>query len=279
MQYSPLCYPGSKKQLVPVIKKFMGDNNIIKPIFAESHCGSASVGLELLMNGDIEQLILNDLDNGIASFWYSILHHTEKFIKKIEETPVNIEEWLKQREIYNNASENSHFLELGFAAFYLNRTNFSGIIKGSARGGFKQTGDYPIDCRFNKDELINRINRVSQYSSQISCYNQEAIKFIEDTSYYYNDFYNDRKNVFFYIDPPYYRIGKRMYSLYYKDADHIELEKCIRNIKNKWLLSYDKCDFIEDLYSNYCKIEHPFLYAANGRIRKNELLIGKWGEL
>jgi DNA adenine methylase len=264
---SPLCYPGSKRQLFPVIKKFMEDNNINKPIFAESHCGGASVGLELLLNGYIEKLVLNDLDVAIISFWSSILENTTEFIHLLLTTPINIEEWKKQRKIYKSGKDilqNRNSLELGFATFYLNRTNFSGIIKGHARGGFKET--YSMESRVNKIDLMNRIEKIAEFKDKIAIFGWYAESFIKhiDTKF---------DNVFIYIDPPYYRIGQRLYSQYYQEKDHIELEKCVRNIKNKWLLSYDKCDFIENLYKDYDIKETPFLYVANGINRKNELLI------
>ena len=53
-------------------------------------------------------------------------------------------------------------LEIGFAAFYLNRCNFSGVIKGGPIGGINQTGKWKIDARFNKEDLIRRIRNLKR---------------------------------------------------------------------------------------------------------------------
>ena len=47
--------------------------------------------------------------------------------------------------------------ELGFAAFYLNRTNRSGILNAGVIGGKKQDGKWEMDARFNRDNLASRI--------------------------------------------------------------------------------------------------------------------------
>lgn len=77
----------------------------------------------------------------------------------INNVEVSLSEREKQKEIYIN--EKTDLLKLGFTTFYLNRTNRSGsgIIKGGPIGGKNQDSKYLIDCRFNKENLIRRIEK------------------------------------------------------------------------------------------------------------------------
>ena len=112
----------------------------------------AGLALSLLYNNLVSDIIINDSDRSIFAFWYSILMYNKKFCQKILDIDVTLEEWYKQKEIYNNPE--SKIFDLGFATFFLNRTNRSGIIKGGPIGGINQNGKYLIDCRFNKKNLI-----------------------------------------------------------------------------------------------------------------------------
>ena len=82
----------------------------------------------------------------------------------------------KLKDIQSN-KENVDLLNLGFSTFFLNRTNRSGILKAGVIGGYDQTGNYKIDARFNKDDLIKRIQRIADYADRIHLSNEDAAKF------------------------------------------------------------------------------------------------------
>ena len=69
--------------------------------------------------------------------------------------------------------------ELGFSTFFLNRTNRSGIIEEGMIGGRSQDGEYTIDCRFNKEDLIERIKRIKKHKHKIHVCNLDALKLIK----------------------------------------------------------------------------------------------------
>ena len=71
-------------------------------------------------------------------------------------------------------------VDLGFAAFFLNRTNRSGIIGGGVIGGKNQTGEWGVDARFGKDDLLQRIQRIGRYRSRINLYHQDALDFTNE---------------------------------------------------------------------------------------------------
>ena len=156
MNYSPLRYPGGKTKIAPLVSAIMEKAEIKNGIYIEPFAGGGGVALSLLLSNKVKHIVINDMDITIYAFWYSILNHTDEFIDLIKKTQVSIEEWHNQKEVFLN-KDSSNLLELGFATFFLNRTNRSGILKAGPIGGYNQTGNYLIDARFNKQNLIKRI--------------------------------------------------------------------------------------------------------------------------
>ncbi len=254
--YSPLRYPGGKSKLTQYIKNILKDNGLFK-VYIEPYAGGASVALELLLEEYVENIVINDLDRHIYSFWYSVLNDTEKLCKKIKDVKVNLETWQKQKRIYQkNNYLNS--LELGFSTFFLNRTNRSGILNGGVIGGTQQNGNWKIDARFNKSELIKRIQSIALYSSRIKLLNLDAIDLISDKSI---GIFEDS---FYYFDPPYFNNGRDLYLNYYNYDDHLLLANKIKSIKTlKWILTYDNVDVIKKIYKNYRYSEYLLRYSAS----------------
>lgn len=85
---------------------------------------------------------------------------------------MNIDEWKKQKAIVENYNKYSY--ELGFATFYLNRTNRSGIVKGGVIGGQAQNGAWRMDARFNREDMIKRINKIALKKAHIHLYNKDV---------------------------------------------------------------------------------------------------------
>ena len=125
--------------------------------YAEPYAGGAGLALVLLMRNQVEHIHINDLDFSIWSFWHAVLNETEDLIQLIMETPITIEEWHAQREVLSR-QDHHHPLFLGFSAFFLNRTNRSGIIKKAGPiGGLSQKGTVQNRLSFQQG-CINRKN-------------------------------------------------------------------------------------------------------------------------
>jgi len=177
---SPLRYPGGKGVLGDFLTDLIRVNNLTGATYYELYSGAAGAALQLLYNRIVSKIVINDADYRIYSFWYSILHNTYQFLQAIDACNLTIEEWYIQKAIYDNA-ENEDQFSIGFATFYLNRTNRSGILhKSGPIGGFDQTGNYLIDARFKKVILKDRINRIVHWSKKISVYNLTAESFLEN---------------------------------------------------------------------------------------------------
>ena len=145
MNRSPLRYPGGKSRITNFVAKLIKDNNITGGCYVEPFAGGAGVALNLLLDGIVDRIFINDKDRSIYAFWDSAINHTERFICRLESVNVTIEEWKKQREIQLN-KENANLFDLGFSTFFLNRTNRSGIIMAGVIGGISQTGKWKIDA-------------------------------------------------------------------------------------------------------------------------------------
>ena len=256
MFYSPLRYPGGKNKLSAFIARICIDNNI-NGHYIEPYSGGASVALFLLLEGFVDKITINDKDRSIYAFWHSVLRKTSQLCTMIENAELTIEEWKKQKEIQGNKKK-ADLLELGFSTFYLNRTNRSGIINAGIMGGINQTGNYLMDCRFNKPELISRIKKIASKKKHIRLYKKDAIKLIDKIQYEAKD-----ENVVFYFDPPYYLKACSLYMNYYKKENHKKVSDKIKNIENiKWIVSYDNVPEIQELYSKCFKKEFSFKHSA-----------------
>jgi DNA adenine methylase len=266
--YSPLRYPGGKSKLFPYIREIIKQNNFFNHTYVEPFSGGASVGLGLLINEIVPQIIINDLDIHIYSFWKSILENTERFISDIENIKLDIETWDSMKLIYKSPHEYSIY-EVGLSTFYLNRTNKSGILTGGIIGGREQTGKYKIDARFNRDTLINRILKISNYQDRISVLNLDVIDLV--------NLIEDRGNpYFYYFDPPYYHKAKDLYLNHFQYSDHLELSEIIRSIeKNPFVLTYDNVKDIRQLYRDlYCD-EFSLKYNAHNCTIGKEIIYYK----
>ena len=153
---TPLRYPGGKSSLCGFMKIVFSTNDLHDGDYVEPYCGGAGIAMELLQAEFAGRVYLNDIDPSIHAFWYSVLHHTEEFCRRVDTVKVSVTNWRRQRAVIDDPKGHSEF-DLGFAAFFLNRVNRSGIISAGPIGGFDQRGTWGIDARFNRAALTKQI--------------------------------------------------------------------------------------------------------------------------
>jgi len=184
----------------------------------------------------------------------------------IKDTPVNMKVWYQQKYIQENLDRFSN-LELGFSTFFLNRTNRSGIISGGVIGGKEQKGKWKLNVRYNKSNLIFRIEEIAKRKRQITLYRQDASDFIN------GDLSELDKDALIYLDPPYYSKGKDLYEEDYRHEDHVEIAQLVNSLLDRyWIVSYDHAPEICDLYQNRRSIAYSLSYSAQDRYRGSEIM-------
>lgn len=263
---SPLRYPGGKASLANLIEDIIILNESIGIDYAEPFAGGAGLALSLLADGYVSHIHLNDFDSAIFAFWSSALEETSEMCRLIKDTPVTIKQWHRQKDVLLNPSKYS-LLELGFATFFLNRTNRSGIIKGGAIGGLQQSGRYKIDCRFNKNALIQRIEFIASHKNHISLTRFDACEFIK------NVINNNPKDCLTFLDPPYYEKGNQLYLNAFNHKDHLELSKVVQTeLKEPWIVTYGDVPEINAMYSSAPGIRYQINYTVSTKRKGSEIM-------
>ncbi|MEK9971059.1 MAG: DNA adenine methylase [Ferrovibrio sp.] len=265
--HTPLRYPGGKQRLTPFILELIEANGLTGGNYVEPYAGGAGVAIELLLGKHVKKIHLNDSSVPIHCFWKAIKTENEKFCRRISTASLTIEEWKRQRDILRNISDNYEF-DVGFAAFYLNRCNRSGVLTGGVIGSLKQVGKWKIDARFSRNELIRRVEAIGDHANSIALRNMDAEDFIK------NYIAKLPKDTFVYCDPPYYEKSRRLYLDYYQQDDHERIAGVIqKHLKHKWVVSYDAANAILKYYKDRKKFLYDLQYAAAKVYKGREVFI------
>ena len=254
---SPLRYPGGKTAIFPFMSSLFYENSLIGYSYAEPYAGGCGLALQLLFNEFVDKIYLNDYDKSIYSFWFAALYHPNELCNWIEDVPISLESWHECRSIYQNSS--SDLISLAKATFFLNRTNVSGVLKGGVIGGQQQQGKYKINARFNKKELIGRIQKITSFKDRIYLFNLDGVDFVKKIN-------KKNEDILIYFDPPYYQKGSDLYMNYFKDKDHLRLKNTIEKLQKKWIVSYDNHDFIKNIYSKNHQVVYQLAQSTSNRV-------------
>jgi DNA adenine methylase len=238
--------------------------------YLEPYAGGAAVALGMLFSEHVEHVLINDADPRIYAFWNAVLNHTDDFVALLKKTPTTVKEWGRQRNIYRHPHRHPQ-VDVGFATFYLNRCNRSGIIaSGGPIGGMRQTGRWKIDARYNREGLERRVRKIAMYRDRISISKADAIDFLKGSI----GPLRGKRKPFVYLDPPYYTKGRDLYLNYYSHDDHAKLARFLKSETGyPWILSYDKTPEIVRLYTAFRQVHFSLDYSARERREGKELMI------
>jgi DNA adenine methylase len=268
--HSPLRYPGGKAVLSGFLADVIAANDLQDGVYVEPYAGGAGAALALLFGEHVQRIVLNDADPCVFAFWNAVLNRKDDLIRRLNETPVTLDEWRAQREIYRAQHRHSR-IKVAFASFYLNRCNRSGImVNGGPIGGVGQTGKWKLDARYNKDELARRIEKIHLYRDRIEIHNLDALAFLRDVVGQ-SDALDE---TLVYLDPPYYVKGSELYLNHYQPEDHAQVARFIkRQTGYRWLMTYDNVPEIRKLYADRNTIDFDLRYSAHTSKLGSELLI------
>lgn len=264
--YTPIRYPGGKTKIYPEIKAIMEKNCLVGHPYAEVFAGGAGLAIKLLMKGDVPSIIINDYDRAVYCMWNAIVNNGENMCKFVNDVPLDIDTWLSYREVYRSRDMADDF-ELAKAAFYLNRTNVSGILGGGVIGGQAQTGNFKMDARFNRETLCRKIKAIFALKNSIRVTCLDAEEFISEEL--------QNPSVFAYLDPPYVQKGPGLYRSSFDEAKHRALANVVAQCQSKWIITYDSDTLIEDIYANYSSSNIDIPYTANVKtVGKEKIILG-----
>lgn len=263
--HTPLRYPGGKGKFAPFVKDLMEANDLTGD-YLEPYAGGSGVALDLLFNGHCKNIHINDFDIAVFNFWKSVTANTECFLKLVNDTKITIDEWHKQKAILAKPEDYGQ-LEHGFATFFLNRTNRSGILKGGVIGGKHQDGNYKLDARYHKENLSKRIEKIGEYKDRINVYNHDALKLLSQVDSILP------QDSLIYLDPPYYVKGQGLYRNFYLHDDHVQIRNALDEVKTKWIVSYDNCPEIKEIYTGYRQVDYALNYSAYYKVKGSEVMI------
>ena len=264
--YSPLRYPGGKGKFSKFMAAIVRANGLSDGRYIEPYAGGAGIAWELLITGVVRRVLINDVSPHVFAFWTSVLSHTDDLCRRIQDVPLSVEEWNHQKEIFCKPKEVST-IELGLSFFYLNRTNWSGILNGGLIGGRKQKGRWRMDARFNRESLIRRITKIADCAGRIEVTCVDALEFLQEKSSSLGE-----KDLI-YLDPPYFEKGHMLYYDAYRPEDHAAVAKLLADLEGpRWVVSYDDVEVIRSLYSFAPRLEYTIGYSARGRTRGREVM-------
>lgn len=265
MLVSPLRYPGGKAKLFPFFAALIQENDLFGCAYHEPYAGGAGLALKLLSGGFVDRIALNDLDVAIWAFWKSVLDQNEALCDLINTTPLTIAEWHKQREIWK-AKGDGDPLRLGFATFFLNRTNRSGIIEGAGPiGGYAQEGTWRLDARYDRHKQAASISAIKPFREAITITNWDAMPFVRSSLL--------NHNALTYLDPPYYVKGSKLYRNSYVHNDHVMIKDLVDTYRqSNWVVSYDDVEAIREIYSSFTPIEYMLSYSAGKKALGKEVV-------
>jgi DNA adenine methylase len=266
---TPFRYPGGKAFLADMLETRIAKTGGIET-YAEPYAGGAGAAIELLARGVVSSVILNDFDARIYAAWWAILNRTDDFVQKIRSTPVTMETWYACREMVTANHHTADPFELGFATYFLNRTNRSGVIVGAGPiGGYKQNGRWLIDARYYADTMVKRIQWLGERRSQITLSNQDGLAFLRS----FDDTASER--IFFFIDPPYVHAGAKLYLNAMSDLKHRDLALFLTRsgCRTNWLVTYDDCQLIKDVYASADIDQLPVRYSLHRKRMEHEICV------
>lgn len=276
-------YPGGKGKISLFVGNVLVDNEI-NGTYIEPFAGGAGVAINLLLANKIRNIVINDLDDGVYSFWKTVVADPEYLLRRIRKVPFDYikdgpkltpDAYARYWSEVKKRFDFDHYTDYrckGFDFFMLNRMNVSGIVRGGPIGGHEQTGKYDISARFNRETLCRRIERIAGLSSRITVTNLEASYFCKVLS---KERYCSMSNALVFVDPPYYVQGRNLYNSFATDRIHkLMAERLLQENGWKWILTYDKAPQIDKLYpaTKVNKYEYQISYSANKRGKYSEYL-------
>lgn len=263
---TPLRYPGGKSGLTNFLRLVLAENGLRGGHYVEPYCGGAGAAVALLRAEAVTHIHLNDVDPAVFAFWRTLVREPNVLCDFVGLVPLTVAQWRRQREIY--LDKRSRQRDRACAFLYLNRVNRSGILNGGLIGGLAQSGEWLMDARFNRADIIDRILKIAEYRDGISVHNEDALKFLKANNRVWP------RATLIYLDPPYFAKGQCLYRNAYVPSDHARIASYLKSLtKRCWIASYDANPEIVRLYAGLEQQRYKLDYTARDRTVGREVII------
>ena len=244
---SPLRYPGGKTRAVSKLLPEIGPGDICSPFL-----GGGS--LELILAQD-RKVYAYDAFYPLYNFWHCLLNDKEQLVKEVRRLhPLDKVGFKAARELLVAYKDKRFISPVAAAAYFaVNRSSFSGA---TLSGGFSQQA---ADGRFNESS-IERLESFEAPNLKVG-----FLSFEESIALHEKEF--------LYLDPPYFlEENSKLYGRngdMHEGFDHKLLHSLLTNRKN-WLLCYNRCDYITNLYSGYEQKDAEWTYGMKNTISRTD---------
>lgn len=278
-----LRYPGSKAKIYQHIRRALPECvdsplwAMLLPVYCEPFFGSGAIGWRLMHNFRRKQtrVVINDRDVGVAALWKAIRDVPNDLIRMVEDFEPSARSFYEFKT--RDGEPGMDTVKRGFEKLALHQTSFSGLgfMAGGPLGGRDGGSEYNVDCRWSKGRIIKGIGTCHRRMHAMKAFDVRS----EDFEPVLRSLPADS---FAYLDPPYFVQGEVLYKHAMSLADHERLARLLCSAPFSWVLSYDDCEAVRDLYS-WAKITSfdmtPTVRTSNAPRRKNkELLISAQSE-
>lgn len=263
-------YPGGKsklqKQLLPLLESTDTTLEYREPFF-----GGGSVGLAFLKaNPSWSHVWINDFDPGIACLWEAVIQKPEELKQKVRDFVPTVAAFDEMKRLLTAPKRIFDMVEWGFMKLAIHQISYSGLgtMSGGPLGGREQKSAYPIDCRWSPEHICRKIDT---HHKQLGAH---TLRLDGCTNVDFEVLIRHSDPAVLYLDPPYYEKGNELYQFGFAEADHLRLAAALRNCGHHWVLSYDDCEFVRDMYSSWAVIQSVDVnYTINSSRNKPELFI------
>lgn len=249
-----LRYPGGKakalKYILPMFPEKFNE-------YREPFVGGGSLFTATKQTKPNIKFKINDLNYELFCFWNQLKHNADELVDELFFIKQNYKDGRVLYNEFNNQSlEDESEFETAVRFFVLNRITFSGL---SSSGGFSKES---FEKRFTTSS-IKRLKPLSDLTQNVKITNESYEKLL----------YNRGKNVFIYLDPPYF--NNRESKLYGKKGhlhfsfDHVNFAKKMRKCKHKWLITCDDSPEVWELFDFANITRWKFQYGVNNHKSKD----------
>lgn len=264
-------YPGGKKKLKDQIFEKIDERFHKGMVYIEPFFGAGSIGLHVAKSLKPKLFWINDFNIGIYCIWKSLFSYQDELISRVKEYMPKVEDFYSfkhdLKSTFTCPKTKEGIVDLALKKIAIHQMSFSGLgtMSGGPLGGAKQTSKYKIDCRWSPDYMIKKIKKYrldfEGSTTHVSCFD-------------FSECFNiGHCEAVMYLDPPYFEKGNDLYQDCFSIEDHEKLRDCLKGVSCQWVLSYDDCKEIREMYSwaNIDVVEAS--YTIKGSRKKKELII------